>query len=94
MISPIRIQIDDISIHALRVEGDRDKIFQIQILRISIHALRVEGDACLCVCIQYARGFLSTPSGWRVTPRSSSCQAVRTISIHALRVEGDARKVR
>ena len=35
----------DISIHALRVEGDNShKVFP-AVVRISIHALRVEGDA-------------------------------------------------
>ena len=34
----------DISIHALRGEGDEKKIPQAQIFRISIHALRGEGD--------------------------------------------------
>ena len=33
-----------ISIHALRVEGDRRHSKQIKQIQISIHALRVEGD--------------------------------------------------
>ena len=37
--------ITDISIHALRVEGDRGFYFILRRLPISIHALRVEGDA-------------------------------------------------
>ena len=60
-----------ISIHALRVEGDpvRSKN-ALQPFVISIHALRVEGD---CSCPQQCSAgralFLSTPSGWRATPR-------------------------
>ena len=34
-----------ISIHALRVEGDRDIMDAMQFYQISIHALRVEGDS-------------------------------------------------
>ena len=34
----------DISIHALRVEGDKLYEIKTQIFNISIHALRVEGD--------------------------------------------------
>ena len=34
-----------ISIHALRVEGDVDFVYQLEIPIISIHALRVEGDS-------------------------------------------------
>ena len=33
-----------ISIHALRVEGDKTGHIYIRTVRISIHALRVEGD--------------------------------------------------
>ena len=40
----ICIRIDQISIHALRVEGDYKLYFNTNVLPISIHALRVEGD--------------------------------------------------
>ena len=41
-----RYQIQLISIHALRVEGDRKSVCMCTPLqRISIHALRVEGDS-------------------------------------------------
>ena len=36
-----------ISIHALRVEGDRLKVHMLCSYHISIHALRVEGDSLL-----------------------------------------------
>ena len=36
--------IDDISIHALRVEGDKAQLQTVDDKLISIHALRVEGD--------------------------------------------------
>ena len=37
----------EISIHALRVEGDKLAAFLNKMLEISIHALRVEGDSCV-----------------------------------------------
>ena len=33
-----------ISIHALRVEGDTKPVLVVVLIKISIHALRVEGD--------------------------------------------------
>ena len=57
-----------ISIHALRVEGDRSQR-RPELPRgwISIHALRVEGDEGNDLGYQYVIEFLSTPSGWRAT---------------------------
>ena len=44
---PVLLLIQTISIHALRVEGDRRVIPLHKVnLSISIHALRVEGDGC------------------------------------------------
>ena len=58
-----------ISIHALRVEGDRDNYGKLadMILAISIHALRVEGDSVTINQQDQDAIFLSTPSGWRAT---------------------------
>ena len=42
--TPFGIRIIGISIHALRVEGDRQKQAELRADLISIHALRVEGD--------------------------------------------------
>ena len=79
----------DISINALRVEGDNqnDKLHELH--QISIHALRVEGD-------------LATPIETPLPPAISihalrvegdhlfsDCSLSIRISIHALRVEGD-----
>ena len=41
---------DDISIHALREEGDLRNAIAVQQYYISIHALREEGDAKLAQC--------------------------------------------
>ena len=80
----------EISIHALREEGDPGAV-QGRDLRpdISIHALREEGDPAgwcrRCRCIS----FLSTPSARRATrPLEHLCIGCG-ISIHALREEGD-----
>ena len=86
----------EISIHALRVEGDRAaEIVSLSAALISIHALRVEGDI-LILADESKRLtiFLSTPSGWRATHSTRRIVPGQAISIHALRVEGDnVRKV-
>ncbi len=58
-----------ISIHALRVEGDRGyRPLPDTVYSISIHALRVEGDEKSERLLQNRHQlFLSTPSGWRAT---------------------------
>ena len=58
-----------ISIHALRVEGDLRRQLITDYWPISIHALRVEGDELLVSSAAFTGEFLSTPSGWRATPR-------------------------
>ena len=56
-----------ISIHALRVEGDRGVRDKRDSVCISIHALRVEGDCLKQKFNTLQTKFLSTPSGWRAT---------------------------
>ena len=81
----------NISIHALRVEGDGIPYFPLQTsLDISIHALRVEGDQNTTPPRRSRMKFLSTPSGWRATDDWIPAARRGGISIHALRVEGDA----
>ena len=85
-----QIGVDVISIHALRVEGDRRIGVDVEKwTAISIHALRVEGDAHAVGVITHNRPFLSTPSGWRATAICAARPMECRISIHALRVEGD-----
>ena len=83
----------EISIHALRVEGDSMReVVTLKEYYISIHALRVEGD------VIYIFIFVFVPSisihALRVEGDLSSSQRAcpRSISIHALRVEGDERR--
>ena len=80
----------DISIHALREEGDLAlQGGDLIIGQISIHALREEGDLRAIVQALPPLTFLSTPSARRATGRSVSSKVRTIISIHALREEGD-----
>ena len=56
-----------ISIHSLRVEGDRAAACISRTCRISIHSLRVEGDHVFSQCVKTFFKFQSTPSVWRET---------------------------
>ena len=80
-----------ISIHALREEGDlyadAARILQ---QAISIHALREEGDLFLRAVGPDEIIFLSTPSVRRATRRRLMRCCPLQISIHALREEGDS----
>ena len=62
--------VEDISIHALREEGDLTRSNEpLKKFDISIHALREEGDQQVADCEIFARQFLSTPSARRATTR-------------------------
>ena len=79
----------EISIHALRVEGDDENSNFYIAWPISIHALRVEGDDNLCLSCLLQKISIHA---LRVEGDSNDViQAAQTftISIHALRVEGD-----
>ena len=84
------MRLPDISIHALREEGDYSCDGDGPQERISIHALREEGDFWWAdvprICIE----FLSTPSARRATDAVEAKVKAQQISIHALREEGDA----
>ena len=80
----------DISIHALREEGDLpDHRPAFMCTMISIHALREEGDRRGILCYTIAVLFLSTPSARRATLLQRLPRQNQDISIHALREEGD-----
>ena len=84
----------DISIHALREEGDV-RVDDIRVIAdtISIHALREEGDDLDDLSAGQNRLFLSTPSARRATNQLPSGLLLRLISIHALREEGDTTRM-
>ena len=80
----------DISIHALREEGDCSLLEQIITRKnISIHALREEGDSHLSGCTTRTIKFQSTPSARRATNAAQAWSQMQSISIHALREESD-----
>ena len=62
-----KVIVYQISIHALRVEGDEADLLGHLLGDISIHALRVEGDNHRLADLEDIERFLSTPSGWRAT---------------------------
>ena len=78
-----------ISIHALREEGDTGGAGRKPSKNISIHALREEGDLPLSGAANVVAIFLSTPSTRRATRLPGGLGRVPDISIHALREEGD-----
>ena len=80
----------NISIHALRGEGD--VVFNYPGFPqavISIHALRGEGDPAPSLTSTAASTFQSTPSVGRATRYDRQADPQKCISIHALRGEGD-----
>ena len=80
----------DISIHALREEGDSIGFRHCIDLLIYIHALREEGDKSRASTSPRTTAFLSTPSARRATAGIQFFAVSDTISIHALREEGDS----
>ena len=66
---------DDISIHALREEGDCGSLAGLGGHSISIHALREEGDAVYYIRLGASKLFLSTPSARRATGIVASTQS-------------------
>ena len=80
----------EISIHALREEGDREVDRRLQSGHfISIHALREEGDAAHIAKAKIFMYFYPRPPrGGRQAISSRQCIG-QSISIHALREEGD-----
>ena len=82
----------EISIHALRVEGDRPTPASIG--RARNFYPRPPGGGRLLDKQNFSslhEIFLSTPSGWRATSAEGKKAINKVISIHALRVEGDAK---
>ena len=79
----------DISIHALREEGDYRHHGRRSSGAISIHALREEGDLPVKPKRRGDVKFLSTPSARRATKLIPTYSPDIAISIHALREEGD-----
>ena len=80
-----------ISIHALREEGDSNSTIRLsRFLTISIHALREEGDAADISYDNSKSDFYPRPPRGGRPANSWDTLRLVTISIHALREEGDA----
>ena len=81
----------DISIHALRVEGDIPERGRMPLSALHFNP-RPPCGGRRGVPNPEPRTFLfqSTPSVWRATVRDLEGEYIEVISIHALRVEGDA----
>ena len=78
-----------ISIHSLRMEGDKRFPILFDNLCISIHSLRMEGDGTLVAkksTIAYFNPL--PPHGGRPSSKTATCRHWK-ISIHSLRMEGD-----
>ena len=72
-------QVVEISIHALREEGDPGAALPDGGQNISIHALREEGDSAHPTEGLTLTQFLSTPSARRATLRLASCLLIASI---------------
>ena len=86
----LEVVIREISIHALRKEGD-DAVVDVYIgtVVISIHALREEGDLPAAFRCTASRNFYPRPPQGGRPSKAKIAQAEAKISIHALREEGD-----
>ena len=84
------IVVQNISIHALREEGDdAAEPYLLSLLAISIHALREEGDQLSQTTgARMLYFYPRPPRGGRRLPLTNG-QPEKQISIHALREEGD-----
>ena len=79
----------NISIHSLRMEGDRSRLLLDHVSGISIHSLRMEGDMhvffdALFQCISIHSLRMEGDRSWR-----KNTSKHQLISIHSLRMEGD-----
>ena len=80
---------EEISIHALRVEGDLTLLITGRGVEYFYPRPPGGGRRCLPHRHPLLQKFLSTPSGWRATRGLYFILRRLPISIHALRVEGD-----
>ena len=80
---------EGISIHSLRMEGDRyavcGNVAAANFNPLPPHGGRLSPD----VLYPETLGFQSTPSAWRETVQQLAEQHISDISIHSLRMEGD-----
>ena len=89
-----KITSQDISIHALREEGDRAVSWPASLMLVFLSTPSARRATCAMSRGQTWGAFLSTPSARRATVRNLSPPFDNPISIHALREEGDAAPAR
>ena len=79
----------DISIHALREEGDLSHLTHFGSFRLFLSTPSARRATVQFLFAHASGRFLSTPSVRRTTPSKTEHTADVVISIHALREEGD-----
>ncbi len=80
----------EISIHALREEGDAEHQTALQVLNQFLSTPSARRATTRYVTVDAAELFLSTPSARRATSALRRAKKSEDISIHALREEGDS----
>ena len=85
----LRLQSGEISIHALREEGDLADYLGLPTKVISIHALREEGDPAVQRIQRAKNNFYPRPPRGGRPGQHGGTLCYHHISIHALREEGD-----
>ena len=85
----IALQLQEISIHALREEGDLVQAVHSTFALDFYPRPPRGGRRTTAVCLPRVSKFLSTPSARRATRQAFQVQKYYEISIHALREEGD-----
>ena len=81
--------IPEISIHALREEGDARNTKRFCVLSKFLSTPSARRATLDALTAQRIEAFLSTPSARRATQEGTRLELKRLISIHALREEGD-----
>ena len=90
----LQLPCEEISIHALREEGDSRDVDGQRVIGISIHALREEGDLQMSATNPKSSYFYPRPPRGGRPPSVPHRQKPKdNISIHALREEGDGHGV-
>ena len=87
----VYVPVVNISIHALREEGDRCRWRLRCAASISIHALREEGDSSPCFKRSGLSYFYPRPPRGGRRQAGANVAVKHNISIHALREEGDSK---
>ncbi len=80
-----------ISIHSLRMEGDKLRSHQLHYYKTFQSTPSAWRETCKTRLSGSTHRFQSTPSAWRETSGKLSNSQIHKISIHSLRMEGDSK---